>query len=208
MILEKITGGTWASTLLAAGAVISIFSVTLVVMYGQTRILFAMGRDGLLPSMFAKVNPRSMTPVANTIIVAVATSILAGFIPLNWLLDAVSIGTLVAFITVSVGVIILRVRQPDLPRPFKVPGYPVTPVLSVLACMAVLYGLRWQTWLVFGGCVVAVLVFYLVWGRRHSALNAGGADGYIPTAVPGDDDVMFVEEPKDHHFVTKHKDEP
>jgi len=208
VILEKITGGTWASTLLAAGAVISIFSVTLVVMYGQTRILFAMGRDGLLPSMFAKVNPRSMTPVGNTIIVAVVTGILAGFIPLTWLLDAVSIGTLVAFITVSIGVIVLRVREPNLPRPFKVPGYPVTPVLSILACIAVLYGLRWQTWLVFGACVAAVLVFYLVWGRRHSALNAGGADGFIPTAVPGDDDVMFVEEPKDHHFVTKHKDEP
>jgi amino acid transporter len=208
VILEKITGGTWASTLLAAGAVISIFSVTLVVMYGQTRILFAMGRDGLLPSMFAKVNPRSMTPVTNTIIVAVVTAILAGFIPLNWLLDAVSIGTLVAFITVSIGVIILRVREPNLERPFKVPGYPVTPVLSVLACMAVLYGLRWQTWLVFGGCVALVLLFYLFWGRRHSALNADGADGYIPTAVPGDDDVMFVEEPKDHHFVTKHTDEP
>jgi amino acid transporter len=120
----------------------------------------------------------------------------------------VSIGTLVAFITVSIGVIVLRVREPNLPRPFKVPGYPVTPVLSILACIAVLYGLRWQTWLVFGACVAAVLVFYLVWGRRHSALNAGGADGFIPTAVPGDDDVMFVEEPKDHHFVTKHKDEP
>ena len=112
VILEKITGGTWASTLLAAGAVISIFSVTLVVMYGQTRILFAMGRDGLLPSMFAKVNPRSMTPVGNTIIVAVATGILAGFIPLTWLLDAVSIGTLVAFITVSIGVIVLRCGNP------------------------------------------------------------------------------------------------
>jgi basic amino acid/polyamine antiporter, APA family len=208
VILEKITGGTWASTLLAAGAVISIFSVTLVVMYGQTRILFAMGRDGLLPSMFAKVNPRSMTPVGNTIIVAVATGILAGFIPLTWLLDAVSIGTLVAFITVSIGVIVLRVREPNLERPFKVPGYPVTPVLSVLACMAVLYGLRWQTWLVFGACVGLVLVFYLFWGRHHSALNEGGADGYIPTAVPGDDDVMFVEESKDHHFVTPPKDEP
>src|SRR5690349_8707592 len=185
MLTNILHGQTWASSVLAFGAVISIFSVTLVVMYGQTRILFAMGRDGLLPPMFAKVNPRSMTPVANTIIVAVATSILAGFIPLTWLLDAVSIGTLVAFITVSVGVIILRVREPDLPRPFKVPGYPVTPILSVLACAAVLYGLRWQTWLVFGGCVAAVLIFYLVYGRRHSALNDGG-DGYIPTAVPGD----------------------
>lgn len=208
VILENITGSTWASTLLAAGAVVSIFSVTLVVMYGQTRILFAMGRDGLLPSMFAKVNPRSMTPVGNTVIVAAVTGILAGFLPLNWLLDAVSIGTLVAFITVSAGVILLRVRQPDLERPFKVPGYPVTPVLSILACAAVLYGLRWQTWLVFGGCVALVLLFYLFWGRHHSALNAGGSDGYIPTSVPGDDDVMFDEEPPDHHFVTKHKDEP
>ena len=97
-------------------------------------------------------------------------------------------------------------RERNLERPLKVPGYPVTPVLSVLACMAVLYGLRWQTWLVFGACVGAVLVFYLFWGRRHSALNAGGADGYIPTAVPGDDDVMFVEAPKDHHFVSPPKD--
>ena len=144
MILENITGSTWASTILAAGAVISIFSVTLVVMYGQTRILFAMGRDGLLPSMFAKVNPRTMTPVNNTIIVAVATSILAGFIPLNFLLDMVSIGTLVAFIVVSIGVIILRVREPDLPRAFKVPLYPVTPILSVGACLFVLWGLHWN----------------------------------------------------------------
>ena len=196
VILEKITGGTWASTVLAAGAVISIFSVTLVVLYGQTRILFAMGRDGLLPSMFARVNPRTMTPVNNTIIVAIVTAILAGFIPLNWLLDAVSIGTLVAFSVVSIGVIILRKREPNLERPFKVPLYPVTPVLAVIACIWVLSGLRWQTWLVFAGCVGAVLVFYLFWGRRHSALNDGG-DGYIPTAVPGDDDVMLVHPPQD-----------
>ena len=84
---EHHAGQTWASTILAAGAVISIFSVTLVVMYGQTRILFAMGRDGLLPSMFAKVNPRTMTPVNNTIIVAVVTAILAGFVPIDFLWD-------------------------------------------------------------------------------------------------------------------------
>ncbi len=189
VILDNITGSAWASTILAAGAVISIFSVTLVVMYGQTRILFAMGRDGLLPSLFAKVNPRSMTPVNNTIIVAVVTGILAGFIPLDYLLDMVSIGTLVAFITVSIGVIILRVREPDLPRGFKVPGYPVTPILSVVACIVVLWGLHWYTWLWFALWVGAALLFYLVWSRKHSALNDGG-DGYIPTAVPGDDDVL------------------
>lgn len=104
------------------------------VLYGQTRILFAMGRDGLLPSLFAKVNPRTQTPVNNTIIVAVVVSILAGFVPLGYLADMVSIGTLVAFSVVSVGVVLLRVREPDLPRGFRVPLYPVTPVLSVLAC--------------------------------------------------------------------------
>ncbi len=187
VILEHITGGTWASTILAAGAVISIFSVTLVVMYGQTRILFAMGRDGLLPSMFAKVNPRTMTPVNNTIIVAVVTGILAGFVPLDYLLDMVSIGTLVAFIIVSLGVIILRRREPDLPRAFKVPLYPVTPILSIAACLFVLSGLHWYTWLWFGLWVAAALLFYLLWSRHHSALNDGG-DGVIATAAPGVED--------------------
>ncbi|GJF08047.1 amino acid permease [Mycolicibacterium cyprinidarum] len=174
VILENITGSTWASTILAAGAVISIFSVALVVMYGQTRILFAMGRDGLLPSLFAKVNPRTMTPVNNTVIVAVVCSLLAGFVPLGSLLDMVSIGTLVAFITVSIGVIVLRVREPDLDRGFKVPFYPITPILSVLACLVVLWGLHWYTWIAFGAWVGVALVFWVFWSRHRSALNDGG----------------------------------
>ena len=190
-ILDTVTGAQYWGTVLAAGAVISIFSVTLVTLYGQTRILFAMGRDGLLPSMFAKVNPRSMTPVNNTIIVAIVVSILAGVVPLDYLADMVSIGTLVAFIVVSVGVILLRVREPDLPRGFKVPGYPVTPVLSVLACAYILYSLHWYTWIAFSSWVAVVLVFYFVWGRHHSALNDGG-DGVIASATPGVDDVEVV----------------
>lgn len=196
VILENITGSTWASTVLAAGAVISIFSVVLVVMYGQTRILFAMGRDGLLPSTFAKVNPRTMTPVNNTVIVTVVVSLLAGFVPLDHLLDMVSIGTLIAFITVSIGVIVLRVREPDLPRGFKVPLYPITPILSVLACIWVLRGLNWYTWVWFGVWVGAALVFYLLWSRHHSALNDGG-DGYIPTAAAGEDDVILAHPPEE-----------
>ena len=164
IILDNVTGAQYWGTVLAAGAVISIFSVTLVTLYGQTRILFAMGRDGLLPSMFAKVNPRSMTPVNNTIIVAIVVGILAGVVPLDYLADMVSIGTLVAFIIVSVGVILLRVREPDLPRGFKVPGYPVTPVLSVLACGYILYSLHWYTWFAFSSWVAVVLVFYFVLG--------------------------------------------
>ena len=171
-VLDNVTHGKWASTILAAGAVISIFSVTLVTLYGQTRILFAMGRDGLLPSRFAAVNARTMTPVNNTVIVAIAASILAGFVPLDKLADMVSIGTLTAFIIVAVGVIILRVREPDLPRAFKIPGYPVTPVLSVLACGYILASLHWYTWIAFSGWVTVALIFYFIWGRHHSALNA------------------------------------
>ncbi|OCB18651.1 amino acid permease [Mycobacterium intracellulare] len=170
-ILENVTHGSWASSIIAAGAVISIFSVTLVTMYGLTRILFAMGRDGLLPARFAKVNPRTMTPVNNTVIVALAASTLAAFVPLQKLADMVSIGTLTAFVVVSVGVIVLRVREPDLPRGFKVPGYPVTPVLSVAACGYILASLHWYTWVAFSGWVVLALLFYFVWGRHHSALN-------------------------------------
>ena len=171
-ILDKVTHGMWASTILCAGAVISIFTVTLVTLYGQTRILFAMGRDGLLPSRFAAVNPRTMTPAANTVIVAIAAALLAALVPLDKLADMVSIGTLTAFIIVSIGVIVLRVREPDLPRAFKVPGYPVTPVLSVLACGYILASLHWYTWIAFSGWVTAALIFYVAWGRRHSALNS------------------------------------
>jgi amino acid transporter len=175
-ILDNVTHGGWASTILAAGAVISIFSVTLVTMYGLTRILFAMGRDGLLPARFATVNARTMTPVTNTVIVAVAASMLAAFIPLQKLADMVSIGTLTAFIVVSVGVIILRVREPDLPRGFKVPGYPITPILSVAACGYILASLHWYTWIAFSGWVLLALIFYFFWGRHHSALNEETAE--------------------------------
>lgn len=172
-ILDKVTGATYWGTALAAGAVISIFSVTLVTLYGQTRILFAMGRDGLLPSVFAKVDPRTMTPRNNTIIVAIVVAILAGFIPLDYLADLVSIGTLTAFIVVAIGVMILRKREPDLPRGFRVPGYPVTPVLTIIACAYILFSLRWYTWLAFALWVSVALAFYFVWSRHHSALNPG-----------------------------------
>lgn len=188
VIMDHITGHIAASTLLAGGAVISIFSVTLVTLYGQTRILFAMGRDGLLPATFAKVHPRTMAPVSNTVIVAVAVALLAGLVPLDRLAELVSFGTLTAFIVVSLAVIVLRLREPDLPRAFKVPGYPVTPILSVAACACLLYSLHWYTWMAFAGWVTVALIFYLLWGRRHSALNNARNDDIAvpaPTAEDG-----------------------
>lgn len=171
VILANITGSSVPGTILAAGAVISIFSVTLVTLYGQTRILFAMGRDGMLPARFAKVNPRTLTPTYNTVVVAVVVALIAGFVPSDYLWDTVSIGTLGAFIVVALGVLVLRRTQPDLERPFRVPGYPVTPVLTVLVCLYVLSGLPAVTWAIFGTWLAVVVGFYLLWGRRHARLN-------------------------------------
>ena len=170
-ILEIVTGTSVWGTVLALGAVISIFSVTLVTLYGQTRILFAMGRDGMLPPVFSRVSSRSQTPVNNTVIVSIAVAVLAAFVPLDYLIDVVSIGTLTAFIVVSLGVIILRVREPDLERGFRVPGYPVTPVLAILACLYILSSLHWITWVVFALWVLAFLGFYFVYGRKHSVVG-------------------------------------
>jgi APA family basic amino acid/polyamine antiporter len=170
-ILERVTGSTWPGTVLAAGAVISIFSVTLVVIFGQTRILFAMARDGMLPELFHRVNPRTRTPVPNTIIVASVIALLAGFIPINFLAEMTSVGTLVAFAIVSIAVIILRRREPDLPRPFKVPGYPVTPILSVLGCLWIIKDLRIPTLVVFVIWTAIVLAWYFAYGRKHSHLG-------------------------------------
>lgn len=177
VILHHITGSSVPGTVLAAGAVISIFSVTLVTLYGQTRILFAMGRDKMLPDKFAEVNPRTLTPTFNTLVVGGVVACIAGFVPADYLWDTVSIGTLVAFSVVAIGVMVLRRTQPDLERPFRVPGYPVTPILTVIACVYVLSGLAPITWVIFGCWLLVVLAFYLLWSRHHSRLNN-------PTAEP------------------------
>ncbi len=170
-ILENVTGSTWPGTVLAAGAIISIFSVTLVVLYGQTRILFAMSRDGMIPELFHKVNPRTLTPVPNTIIVAVVICLLAGLIPINFLAEMTSIGTLVAFIVVSIGVMVLRRTDPDLPRGFRVPLYPITPLLSIAGALWIVLDLRAVTIYVFLIWVAVALVWYFFYSRHHSHLG-------------------------------------
>jgi APA family basic amino acid/polyamine antiporter len=170
-ILEDVVGSTWPGTVLAAGAIISIFSVTLVSVYGQTRILFAMSRDGMIPELFHRVNPRTLTPIPNTIVVAVVISLLAGVIPINFLAEMTSIGTLVAFITVAIGVMVLRQRNPDLPRSFKVPLYPVTPILAILGSVWIITSLRPVTIYVFVIWVAFAFIWYLVYARKHSHLG-------------------------------------
>lgn len=170
-ILENIVGASWPGTVLAAGAVISIFSITLVVLYGQTRILFTMARDGMIPKLFHTVNPRTRTPVHNTVVVAAVIAVLAGLVPISFLAEMTSVGTLVAFLVVSIAVIVLRRREPDLPRSFRVPLYPLTPILSVLGCLWIIKDLRPVTLLVFLGWVVVALIWYFSYGIKHSSLE-------------------------------------
>lgn len=171
VILRHLTGSQVPAMILAAGAVVSIFSVTLVTLYGQTRILFAMGRDGVVSKRFCRVNPRTMTPSFNTVVVALCVAAVAGFVPADYLWDTVSIGTLIAFTVVAIGVIVLRRTHPELERPFKVPGFPVTPLLTIAACAYVLSGLSPLTWGIFFVWLALVLGFYFFYGRHHAVLD-------------------------------------
>jgi APA family basic amino acid/polyamine antiporter len=145
--------------------------VVLVTLYGQTRILFAMGRDGLLPKVFTRVSPRSQTPVANTLIVAVVIAIPASLVSLGQLAEATSIGTLGAFAIVNIGVIVLRKRHPELPRGFRTPLFPLLPILGIILILIIVAGLDAVTWLVFAIWMAVGLIIYFSYSRRHSLLN-------------------------------------
>jgi APA family basic amino acid/polyamine antiporter len=170
-ILENLTGSEWPALVLACGAVISVFSVTLVVLYGQTRILFAMARDGLLPELFYRVNPHTLSPVACTIVVAIFVASIAAFVPNAVLWELTSMGTLVAFAVVSAGVMVLRYTRPDMPRGFRVPFYPVLPLLSIASCIYLVFTLNPHTYELFAVWLVIGGVFYLAYSMRHSRLE-------------------------------------
>jgi APA family basic amino acid/polyamine antiporter len=169
-IMTDVSGHTFWGVVLAAGAVVAIASVVFAVLYGQTRILFAMSRDGLVPKAFARVHTKSGAPRVNVVIVSLFCGTLAAFIPLGKLADATSIGTLFAFGLVNVAVVILRWTRPDLPRTFKVALFPITPILGMIACGYMMFSLDTATWIVFGGWMVVGLVFYFLYGMRRSRL--------------------------------------
>jgi basic amino acid/polyamine antiporter, APA family len=170
-ILQNVTGSNWPAFILALGAVISVFSVTLVVLYGQTRILFAMSRDGLIPELFHRVNPRTLSPVANTIAVALFVGAIAAFVPNDILWDLTSLGTLTAFIVVSAGVMILRHTRPDMQRGFKVPFYPVLPILSIVSSIYLITSLSLHTFELFGVWLVFAAIFYFLYSVKKSKLE-------------------------------------
>ncbi|MFD0688794.1 amino acid permease [Actinomadura fibrosa] len=171
----KAVGHPAFATVISIGAVAGLTTVVLILLLGQSRVFFAMSRDGLLPAWLAAVHPRFGTPYRSTVIMGVIVAALAGFIPLAKLAELVNIGTLFAFLVVSVGVLVLRRTRPDLPRAFRTPLVPLVPVLSVLGCLFVMVNLPVETWLRFLAWMVLGAVIYAVYGHRHSRLRPGQA---------------------------------
>ncbi|MBQ0913667.1 amino acid permease [Streptomyces sp. RM99] len=171
-IMTDVTGQDFWGTLLAFCAVVAIASVVLTVLYGQTRVLFAMSRDGLVPKVFSRVHPKTGAPRANTLIVSLFCGVLAAAIPLGQLADATSIGTLFAFALVNVAVVVLRRTRPDMRRTFRVPLSPVLPALGFAFCVWMMGSLSTVTWVVFGVWMAVGLVFYFLYGHRRSRLAA------------------------------------
>jgi APA family basic amino acid/polyamine antiporter len=176
-------GVQWMGDIIAVGACIGLIVVAMILMLGQTRVAFAMARDGLLPRAVSRVHPRFGTPYVITAITGVAVAAIAGFVPLTTLAELVNIGTLFAFILVSIGVVILRRTRPDLPRAFRVPAATVVAALAALLCFYLMLNLTGGTWVRFLVWMVIGLVVYFGYGYRHSRANAGAATTHEPEST-------------------------
>lgn len=167
----SLLGIGWASALVATGVVAGLTTVMLVLYYALTRIILSMGRDGLLPPVFSSVSPKTHTPVKTTILCGIIMALFAGFIPLGKLAELVNIGTLSAFVIVCAGVLVMRARHPELPRPFKIPGGMIIPVLGVFSCGALILFLPAQTHLNFLLWLAVGVLIYIFYSFRHSRLR-------------------------------------
>ena len=164
-------GIRWGGALVATGAIIGMISTILVTLYGQIRIFMVMARDGLLPAPFAKVHPRHMTPHICTWITGIATALVAGIFPISKTIDLCNMGTLFAFVVVSVGVIVLRKTRPEVERRFRVPGVPFTPLITIAFCFYLMISLPGVTWIQFGIWLLVGAGIYFLYGVRHSKLQ-------------------------------------
>jgi APA family basic amino acid/polyamine antiporter len=164
------TGLKWLSPVIKISAIFGLFSTMLVQLLGQTRIFFFMSRDGLLPEIFGRINPKTRTPVISTMLVGVLCALAAALFPISTLGEMVNIGTLLAFTLVSIGVLLLRRSDPDAPRPFRVPGAPWVPIIGAVICVAQMVGLPWQTWVrLVVWLVIGLTVYFL---RRRGRVLA------------------------------------
>lgn len=166
----RLAGLGHTATAMSVGALFAVTAVLLVFQLGQSRIFMAMARDGLLPPVFGRVHPRFRTPAFGTVLTGLFVAIAPSFITPDQAIELTNIGTLFAFILVALGVIVLRRRAPHLARPFRCPGYPVTPLLAVAFCLWLMAGLPSANWLRFGGWLLMGLLIYFAYGRRQSRL--------------------------------------
>jgi basic amino acid/polyamine antiporter, APA family len=167
-------GYNLGSALVGTGAIAGLTTVLMALLYGQTRIFFAMSRDGLIPAAICKVHPKYGTPHIITTISGILVAIIAGFTPVHIMAELVNIGTLVAFLATAVGVLVLRKKAPDLPRPFRCPAVYFIASAAILSCVYLIYSLPVETWIRYAVWTGLGLVFYFVYGYRHSALILAG----------------------------------
>jgi APA family basic amino acid/polyamine antiporter len=169
-----VVGLTWFSILIKIGALSGLTTVILVLLYGQTRILYTVAHDGLLPGLFARVHPRLQTPYLSQMLIGLVVAVTAALVPIDVLGELVSIGTLFAFVLVCGSVIYLRRSDSEAFRPFRVPGVPVVPVLGILFCLLLMAGLPLMTWLRLAIWLVIGLAIYFGYGRSRSRLRDPG----------------------------------
>ncbi|MCP3143190.1 amino acid permease [Pyxidicoccus xibeiensis] len=163
----------WLRPIVSLGAIAGLASVVLVMLMGQPRIFYAMSRDGLLPPFFSRVHQRFKTPYASTLLTGAVAMVVAGLFPIALLGQLVSIGTLFAFVVVCGGILVLRYRQPELPRPFRTPFVPVVPLLGIGICVSLMAGLGMETWLRLIAWLGLGLLIYFGYGRKHSRIGHG-----------------------------------
>ncbi len=178
-------GLPWAGALVSVGALAGLTSVLLVSFFAQSRILFAMSRDGMLPPVFSRLHPRLNSPVFSILAVGVVASLLSSLLPINLIAELANIGTLSAFAMVSIGVIVLRHTRPDQPRPFKVPLVPYLPLLSFAASVYLMTNLPVLTWYRFVAWLVIGLIIYFTYSIKHSRIAASDAGDRRPDAGVG-----------------------
>lgn len=164
-------GYEWLAQFVTIAILAGFSSVILVMLLGQSRVFYAMGKDGLLPKTFGDLHPKYKTPYKANLAILLIVGLFAAFIPGDIVGDMTSIGTLFAFILVCISVIVLRKTEPDMKREFKTPFVPLVPILGVLVCLAMIYGLGWTNWLRLGVWLVIGLVIYFAYGKKNSILN-------------------------------------
>jgi APA family basic amino acid/polyamine antiporter len=172
-IQTYMTGFGWLAKLVTVAILAGFSSVILVMLYGQSRVFYTMSRDGLVPKIFSELHPKFRTPYKSNLLFFLFVGIFACFVPQDIVGDMTSIGTLFAFMLVSAGVWIMRVKSPELKRGFRTPLVPLVPILGILVCGAMIFGLGWANWMRLFIWMALGFIIYFAYSAKHSKLRGG-----------------------------------